>query len=75
MAQTRDILGKVFIETADRKRRCHHKSSHSIAAGERCLVIKGALPNEKKNYCHLCAVDILKKATGRLSELRSIFGI
>lgn len=75
MAQTRDILGKVSIETADRKRRCHHKPSHSIVAGEQCLVVKGALPNERKNYCHLCAVDILKKATGRLEELRSAFGV
>jgi hypothetical protein len=69
VAKTRDILVHALVETADRQRRCHANATHAIRSGETCLVIRGRLPNDRKNYCRACASKMLKLAGQRLREL------
>jgi hypothetical protein len=75
MSKVRDVLVRVSVEKAERKRRCHHKPGHSIAGGEYCLVVKGDLPGDRKNYCKECATPMLTSANGKVASLRAEMGI
>lgn len=69
MAQVRDVLGHVVVEDARGRRICHRNSKgHSIERGESCLVISDE-NGRAKNYCVVCAKDILKKASEKLTGL------
>lgn len=71
MAIVRDIISHVTIEVAARVRICHHnRRKHSIPRGHACMVIHGH-DGGKKNYCSICAKEILSKAKVRLLELDS----
>jgi hypothetical protein len=71
MAKVRQLFNAVSVEVAQRRRICHHnRRKHSIAAGDRCLVVKDPATGGGKNYCHGCAIDILDRAQADLDELR-----
>lgn len=71
MAQIRDVLVHVKVETAAKKRKCHRTASHSVAAGTKCLVIKNSGGLSHKNYCPACAKPILDRAKQRLASLEA----
>lgn len=74
MAKIRQLFNHIEVETAKRERICHHnRKKHSIAKGERCLIIKQS-DGARKNYCVDCAIDILDRATEDLAELRAKIG-
>jgi hypothetical protein len=72
VAKIRELLIAASIDTAKRKRICYrNRRAHSIAAGERCLVIKNSGgTGGSRNYCAECAAAILDRAQGDLDALR-----
>lgn len=73
MAMVRDIITHVEVEVAARVRICHHnRKKHSISSGQACLVIR-AHDGGKKNYCPICAQEILGKAKVKLLILENSF--
>jgi len=71
MKPPRDILKHVSVETAKAKRKCYRDASHSIAKGDKCLVIAEGTFQGSKNYCVRCAIDILDAAQQKHSGLKS----
>ena len=72
MAKVRQLVNHLEIETAQRRRICHHsRSKHSIEQGDRCLVIRNPDGAGSKNYCIDCATAILDRAEQDLAELRA----
>jgi hypothetical protein len=72
MAKVRQLFNAVSIETAKRKRVCHHnRAKHQVPASERCLVIRDPTNNASKNYCVPCGTAILDRAQQDLDGLRS----
>lgn len=71
MAKIRDVLVHVVVETAAKKRKCHHTKKHSISKGEACLVVKGGEFNSGKNYCKECAEKMLALVDDRLEDIRA----
>jgi len=73
MSIVRDIITHVEIEVAARVRICHHnRRKHSISSGQSCLVIHEH-GGGHKNYCPVCAKEILSKAKVKLIQLESVF--
>lgn len=72
MAKIRQLLNGTSVETAKRRRICHHnRNKHSIAADTKCLVVKDPASGGSKNYCPQCAADILAQAQTDLAALRN----
>ena len=70
MAKTRDILGHVQVEVAERRRKCHHsRGEHSIPQDTAHLTVKGGSFGARKNYCPECARQILDLAKSRLDDM------
>lgn len=70
MAAVRRVLGAVGVEVAKRQRICHrNRGKHSVAKGSPCLVIRDP-GGGSKNYCPLCALEILDQARTDLDGLR-----
>lgn len=70
MPKIRDMLVHVQVETAERRRKCHRNpKKHSIAKGEDCLVISDGPYNASKNYCKICAAEILSHAEKKINEI------
>lgn len=69
MAQVRDILIHVSVDIAIRARKCHRSAKHKIEAGERHILIREAQGLGAKNYCKLCAHEILTIADGKLKSI------
>ena len=65
MAIVKNILRHVAIETAERRRRCHHKRTHTITKGMVCLVVVDER-GSKTNYCAVCAKPMLEMAASTL---------
>ena len=75
MAQVRNLLNHVCVEEAAARRICHRKRGvHSILKGQVCLVVSDD-NGGSKNYCTLCALDILKKAHATVAELANALGL
>lgn len=71
MAKVRQLFNGIEIEVAQRKRICHHnRAKHSIARGERCVVIKNDGGVGAKNYCLKCGAEIFDRADKDLAGLR-----
>ncbi len=76
MAKVRQVLLHVVVETAGAQRKCHHKpAEHVIAKGVKCLVVKEAGRGSKKNYCPMCALEIIATAESDLQVLREHFAV
>jgi len=74
MAKVRQLFNAASIETAKRKRICHHnRRKHQVLAGEKCLVLKDAASGGSKNYCVECGTAILDRAQDDLDGLRRKF--
>jgi hypothetical protein len=72
MAKVTQVLRTASIETAARRRICHHnRKKHSIPAGMKCLVIKDSASGGSKNYCPECANAIFAKVDVDLAALRA----
>ena len=72
MAKVTQILRTASIETAVRRRVCHHnKKKHSVPAGTKCLVIKDSASGSRKNYCPQCADEIFASVDVDLATLRA----
>ena len=72
MAKVRQLFNAANIETAKRKRICHHnRRKHQVLAGEKCLVLRDATSGGSKNYCVECATAILDRAQDDLNDLRA----
>lgn len=70
MAKVKQVLNAVSVEEAKKKRVCHrNRKKHSIAGGERCLVIRDPTSGGKRNYCVECGNEILDVAAGDLQVL------
>lgn len=67
MAQIRDILVHVEIEVAAARRTCHrNRKDHSITKNMACLAIYDS-DGARRNYCGICAKEILMKAKTKLA--------
>lgn len=74
MPQVRDVLNRVDVEKAQRRRVCHRaRGKHSIEKGQLCLVISDD-NGGPKNYCMQCAPAILKKARTKLAAFAAALG-
>lgn len=70
MAQIRDILIHLSVETAIRKRKCHRsRGKHGIPRGETFLSVREAGGLGSKNYCKACAKLILDAAGIKLASI------
>jgi hypothetical protein len=68
MPKVRDIICHVSVEIASRKRICHrNRKDHTIHGGQACLVVREE-SGGKRNYCAVCAKEIVACARRRLSE-------
>ncbi len=67
MARPRRILLVATVESAKRTRRCRHNPKHTIAAGERCLVLTDNM--QDKSYCLKCAIIMLDSAREQITIL------
>lgn len=76
MAKIRDLLKQANVETAGARRKCHRRpKQHSIQKGEKCLAVRESDGRGKKNYCGVCAAEILDVAATRLDSLRLELGL
>lgn len=74
MAAVRDIVTHVAIEVALKKRICHrNRKKHVVLQGQKCLAVYGD-GGDRKNYCPLCALEILTKARARIVLMESELG-
>jgi hypothetical protein len=70
MAKTRDVLIHLSVETAIRKRKCHHsRGKHQIAAGEQFLSVREGSGLGAKNYCKVCAHPMLTAAKEKFTSI------
>jgi hypothetical protein len=71
MAQVRQVLKAVSVESAKAKRKCHHsRGKHGVAKGEKCLAIVEPA-GSRKNYCVKCGNEILDVATKDIDAMRT----
>jgi len=70
MAQVRQILKHVHVESAKRRRSCRRNRTHLIARGSPCLVIRDDGAPFTRTYCQDCALPILKRCAADLRLCR-----
>lgn len=74
MAAVRDILRHIAIEIGDKRRKCHRKRTHSIPAGQCHLAVYEGPRRARKNYCPICAKEILDLASKQFEKIhRELF--
>lgn len=72
MPRVRQLLNAAAVETAKRRRICHHsRKQHAVLAGDKCLVLTDPTSGGSKNYCLACATAILDRAQEDLDDLRA----
>lgn len=71
MKAPRDILKHVSVEVAKAKRKCYRSGKHTIVKDEICIVIQEGNFGGSKNYCVLCAKEILLAAGTKLDSLHA----
>jgi hypothetical protein len=75
MAQTKNVLGHVLVEVAERVRVCHHdRKKHKIRQGDPCLVVSEGRFS-RRNYCATCARPMLELAQAHVAQLVARLGI
>ena len=75
MPKVRDILVDVKIEQAQRQRKCRRNTSHTIAKGERCLVVRTNATNDDYSYSRDAAKPMLDAAWAKLKVLYEGLGL
>jgi hypothetical protein len=75
MPKVRDILVDVKIEQAQRQRKCRHNTSHTIAKGEWCLVVRTNATNDDYSYSRDAAKPMLDAAWAKLKTLYEGLGL
>lgn len=71
MAQTKNILKHVLVETASAQRKCYHKPKlHKIAMGQTCLVVVDTSSRARRNYCAVCAGEIIALGETQINEMK-----
>jgi hypothetical protein len=75
MPKIRDILSHVCAEEAQRQRKCRRNTSHVIAKGEVCLVVKTNSTHDDYSYSREPAKAMLDAAWVKLKSLYASFGI
>ncbi len=71
MAQTKNILKHVLVETASARRKCYHKPNvHSITMGQPCLVVVDTASRARRNYCVICAGAIIELGENQIREMK-----
>ncbi len=75
MAKVRDILIDVKIEQAQRQRKCRRNSTHTIAKGEWCLVVRTNATNDDYSYSREAAKPMLDAAWLKLKSLYEGLGL
>jgi hypothetical protein len=69
MAAVRDIITHVEVQVAAGSRICHrNRRDHQISKGDKCLAIHDA-DGGRKNYCGVCATEILARAKTKVLAL------
>lgn len=69
MPAVKDIITHVEVQVASKSRICHHnRSKHRIMKGDKCLAVFGP-DGARRNYCFVCASEILEKAKTKLLVL------
>jgi len=71
MSQIRDIVIHVSADVASRKRKCHRSKKHSIPGSFSFLSIRQSNGLGSKNYCSVCANEILGQAIKKLQDIQS----
>lgn len=75
MAKVRDILIDVKIEQPQRQRKCRRNSTHTIAKGEWCLVVRTNATNDDYSYSREAAKPMLDAAWLKLKSLYEGLGL
>ena len=75
MPKVRDILVHVRVEQAQRQRKCRRNTTHRIAKGEMCLVVKTNSTNDDYSYSVTAAKAMLDAAWLKLKMLYESLGL
>ena len=75
MPKVRDILIDVKIEQAQRQRKCRRNTTHLIAKGEMCLVVRTNSTNDDYSYSRDAAKPMLDAAWLKLKTLYAGLGL
>jgi hypothetical protein len=75
MPKVRDILVHVRVEQAQRQRKCRRSTTHRIAKGEMCLVVKTNSTNDDYSYSAPAAKTMLDAAWVKLKMLYDSLGL
>jgi hypothetical protein len=75
MPRVRDILVHVDVEQAQRQRKCRRNTSHLIAKGEMCLVVRPGPTNDDYSYSRAAAKAMLDAAWVKLKGLYAGLGL
>jgi hypothetical protein len=71
----RSVLLRLDVRAAGRPCRCKRNHKHTIAKGDRRLVLKERGPGTPEHgYCAACAQEMLAQAEAQLAELRASLG-
>jgi hypothetical protein len=68
MPKIRDILVAVKVEQAQRQRKCRRNTTHLIAQGEMCLVVRTNPTNDDYSYSRDAAKPMLDAAWAKLKS-------
>ena len=75
MPKVRDILVDVKVERAERQRKCRRNTTHLIAKGEMCLVVRTNSTNDDYSYSCEAAKPMLDAAWAKLKILYAGLGL
>ena len=75
MPKVRDILIDVKVEQAERQRKCRRNTTHLIAKGEMCLVVRTNSTNDDYSYSREAAKPMLDAAWAKLKALYAGLGL
>lgn len=75
MPKVRDILLDVKVDRALRQRKCRRNTTHLIAKGEMCLVVRTDSTNDDYSYSREAAKPMLDAAWAKLKALYAELGL
>ena len=75
MPKVRDILVDVKVEQALRQRKCRRNTTHQIAKGEMCLVVRTNSTNDDYSYSREATKAMLDAAWAKLKTFYDSLGL